>query len=156
MNINVTLVVQMIAFAIFVYGTMKLIVPPLMKMMADRQSRIAEGLAAAEKGARSLQDAAVKTEEQLKAARAQAQDILGGANRQAAKIVEDAKGQAQVEADRIKQSGRAEIEREIAAAKEQLRKQLGDLAVLGAARILKREIDAKAHADVIKELAARI
>lgn len=156
MNINVTLLFQLVAFAIFVVLTMKLVWPPLLKVMEDRRARIADGLAAAEKGAKSLQDASAKSDEALKAARVQAQDILAAANKQAAQIVEQARTAAQTEGERIKSAAKAEVDREIAQARDTLRKQVGELAVVGASRILKREIDAKAHADLISQLAAQI
>ena len=156
MNINLTLFVQAAVFALFIWITARWPWRWLMEMIEARNKHIAEGLAAAEKGTRSLQDAAAKSEEQMKQARSQAQDILGAANKQAAQLVEQARTQAKTEGERIVKSARDEGDRQIQQAREQLRKQVGDLAVLGAARILKREVDAKAHADVIKELAAKI
>jgi F-type H+-transporting ATPase subunit b len=156
MNINFTLIAQAAVFVVFILFTARFVWPPLMRAVGERQKTIADGLAAAERGAKSLQDASVKSDEALKSARNQAQEILGNASRQAAQMVDQAKGQAQTEAERIKTAARAEAEREIAAAKETLRKQVGELAVVGAAKILRREIDAKAHADVLKELAAKI
>lgn len=156
MDINFTLFAQAAVFAIFIWFTARFVWPPLMKAVEDRQKIIADGLAAAERGARSLQDAAVKSDEALKQARVQAQDILGNANKQAALTVEGAKTQAQLEAERIKESARAEVVREVNKAREALRQQVGQLAVAGATQILKREIDAKAHADLLKDLAARV
>jgi F-type H+-transporting ATPase subunit b len=156
MDINATLILQMIAFAVFVWVTMKLAVPPISKAMQDREARINDGLAAADRAAKSLQDASAKSDEALKAARAQAQDILASANKQAATVVEQAKGTAVTEAERIKASARDEVDRELSKAREELRRQVGSLAVAGASKILKREIDAKAHADVLDDLAARV
>ena len=156
MDINATLILQMIAFAVFVWVTMKLAVPPITKAMQDREARIADGLAAADRAAKSLQDASAKSDEALKAARTQAQDILASANKQAATVVEQAKGTAVTEAERIKASARDEVDRELSKAREELRRQVGSLAVAGASKILKREIDAKAHADVLDDLAARV
>jgi F-type H+-transporting ATPase subunit b len=156
MDINVTLIFQSVAFIIFVILTMKLVWPPIMKAMDDRRAKIADGLAAADKGAKALQEAASKSDEALKDARRQAQDILSAASKQAAQIVEQARGQAQAEGERIKESAKAEVDREIAHARDVLRKQVGELAVAGASQILKREIDAKAHADVLSALAAKI
>jgi F-type H+-transporting ATPase subunit b len=156
MNLNATLIFQSIAFLLFVAFTWKYVWPPILKAMNDRQARIADGLAAADKGARALQDASTKSEEALHAARAQAQDILAAANKQAAQIVEQAKGTAQVEADRIVAKAQDDVAREVAHARETLRQQVGELAVAGAAKILKREIDTKAHADVLNELATKI
>ena len=156
MSITFTLIAQAIVFALFIWFTAKFVWPPLMRAVEDRQKKIADGLAAAEKGNRSLAEASVKTEEQLKAARAQAQEILAAANKQAGQVVEQAKGTAQSEAERIKAAAREDVDREINRAREALRKQVGELAVAGAAQILKREINAQAHADVLKDLAAKI
>ena len=156
MSINVTFIAQMLAFAALIWLTMKFIWPWLVKALDERHKRIADGLAAAEKGQRSLAEASVKTEEQLRAARGQAQEILDAAGKQAGQVVEQAKGTAQTEAERIKAAAHEEVEREVNRVREALRKQVGELAVAGAAQILKREIDAKAHADVLKDLAAKI
>lgn len=156
MSINLTLIAQALVFAIFIWFTAKFVWPHLMKAMEERQKTIADGLAAAERGAKALLEASSKSEEALAQARVQAQEILGGANKQATQMIEQAKAQAQAEAERIKQAGHADAEREIAKGREELRQKVGELAVAGAAKILKREIDAKAHADVLKDLAARV
>lgn len=156
MDITFTLIAQAIVFALFIWFTATFVWPPLMRAVDARQKQIADGLANAEKGNRALAEASSKSDEQLKAARAQAQDILSSANKQAGQAIEQAKGAAQGEAERIKAAAREEVEREVNRVKEQLRKQVGELAVAGAAQILKREIDAKAHADVLKDLAAKI
>ena len=156
MNINLTLFAQAIVFALFIWFTKKFVWSYLMTKVAERQKAVADGLAAADRGNRSLAEASAKSDEQLKAARVQAQDILSNANKQAGQMVEAAKGTAQTEAERIKAAAHAETVREVERVREMLRKQVGELAVAGAAQILKREIDAKAHADVIKELAAKI
>ena len=156
MNLNATLIFQAVALGLFVWFVMRLVRPPIAKAMSDRQTRIADGLAAAEKGARALQDASAKSDDALKQARAQSQDILAAANKQAAQLVEQAKTTAKSEGERIVNAAREETQREVNQAKEQLRKQVGELALIGAAKILKREIDPKAHADVLNELAARV
>ena len=156
MDINLTLFAQAAVFAIFIWFTARFVWPPLMKAVEERQAKIADGLAAAEKGARSLQDASAKSDEALKQARTEAQGILAAANKQATQLIDQAKGTAKSEADRIAVGAREEVSREVLQAKEQLRKQVGELAVIGAAKILKREIDAKAHADVLNDLAARV
>lgn len=156
MDITFTLIAQSLVFAIFIAFTAKFVWPPLMRAVESRQKTIADGLAAADKGNRSLAEASAKTEEQLKAARAQAQDILTAANKQAGQLVEQAKGTAQGEAERIKAAAREEVDREVNRVRETLRKQVGELAVAGAAQILKREINAQTHADVLKDLAAKI
>jgi F-type H+-transporting ATPase subunit b len=156
MDITFTLIAQAIVFALFIWFTAKFVWPPLMRAVEARQKQIADGLAAADKGNRALAEASAKSDEQLKAARVQAQDILSNASKQAGQTVEQAKGTAQTEAERIKAAAREEVEREVNRVKETLRKQVGELAVAGAAQILKREINAQAHADVLKELAAKI
>lgn len=156
MDLNATLIFQAVAFALFVWFTMKFVFPPITKAMDDRKAKIADGLAAAEKGARSLSDAAARSDEALKQARVQAQEILSAANKQATQMVEAAKGQAKTEADRIVAAARDEVSREVGKAREELRKQVGALAVDGASKILKREINASAHADVLNDLAARV
>ena len=156
MNLNLTLIAQALVFAAFIWFNTKFVWPFLTKKIEERQKTIADGLAAAERGTKALEEASSKSEEALKSARSQAQEILSSATKQASQVVEQAKGQAQTEADRIKEAARAEAVREISAAKEALRKQVGELAVVGASKILKREIDAKTHGDVLKELAAKI
>ena len=151
-----SIVGQMIVFAIFVWFTMKFVWPPITKAMEERRAKIADGLAAAEKGAQALKAASSKADDELRLARTQAQEILATANKQATQMIEQAKASATTEADRIKANGAAEVQRELTQAKEALRKQVGELAVLGAAKILKREIDAKAHAEVLGDLAARV
>lgn len=147
---------QMIVFAIFVWFTMKFVWPPITQVLEERRQKIADGLAAAERGAQALKEASAKSDDELKVARGQAQDIIAAANKQATQMIEQAKATAASEAERIVESGHAEVQRQVAQAKDALRKELADLAVLGAARILKREINAQAHADVLTDLAARI
>jgi F-type H+-transporting ATPase subunit b len=156
MEINVTLIGQMIAFALFVWFTMKYVWPPITGAMQERQQKIADGLAAGEKGARELQDASVKSEEALQVAREEAREVIAGANRQANQILEEARTLAQSEGVRIKSQAQAEIDQGVSSARDSLRKQLAGLAVSGAAQILQREIDAKAHSDIIERLAAQI
>lgn len=156
MSINVTLFGQAIVFAIFVWFTMKYIWPPITKAMRDRQKRISEGLAAAERGARELNEATEKAESMLKQAREQAQEVLSNAQRQANENIERSRDEARAEGERIIESAREEIDQSITHAKEELRREVGQLAVDGAERILKREIDAKAHNDIIDDLVAEI
>jgi len=156
MNVNATLFGQMLAFGILIWFTLKFVWPPLLAAIEERQKKIADGLAAADRAAASLKDATAKSDEELKAARQQSAEIVAAANKQAAQLVEQAKTAATTEAERIRTAAKGEVDREIASARESLRKQVGELAVLGASRILKREVDAKAHADVIGDLAARI
>lgn len=156
MDINATLLGQALAFGILIWFTLKFVWPPLLGAIEERRKTIADGLAAAEKAEQSLKVASAKSDEELKAARVQATEILAAANKQASQLVEQAKAAAATEAERIRTAAKGEAEREIAAARDGLRKQVGELAVLGAARILKREVNASAHADIVGELAARI
>lgn len=156
MSITFTLIAQALVFLIFILFTAKFVWPPLMQAVEERQKKIADGLAAADKGARALAEASATRDAELKAARAQAQEILAAAGKQATQLVDQAKTTAQSEAQRIKEAAAGEVDREIGKARETLRKQVGELAVAGAAQILKREINAQAHADVLKDLAAKI
>lgn len=156
MNINATLLGQMLAFGVLIWFTMKFVWPPILAAIEERQKKIADGLSAAERASASLKEASKKSDEELKAARQQASEIVAAANKQAAAVVESAKEHANIEAERIRATAKGELDREIAVAREVLKDKVGELAVLGASTILKREVDAKAHADVIGELAAKI
>ena len=156
MSINATLLAQMIVFAVFVWFTMKFVWPPIMQAMRDRQKRISEGLAAAERGVRELNEATAKAEDMVAKARTQAQEILTNAQRQADDTLERAREDARAEGERIVTAAREEVDQAVASAKEDLRREVGSLAVVGAERILKREIDAKAHNDIIDDLVAEI
>lgn len=156
MSINATLLGQMIVFGVFIWVTMKFIWPPIVAAMADRQKRIADGLAAAEKGARELNEATSKAETLLKETREQAQEILNNANKQANDNIERSREEARAEGERLVEAARDEIKQSISHAKEELRKEVGQLAVVGAEQILKREIDAQAHNDIIDNLIAEI
>lgn len=156
MDLNATLLFQSVAFLLFVAFTWKYVWPPILKAMNERQARIADGLAAAEKGARALQDASAKSDEALKEARVQAQEIIAAANRTAAGMVEQAKTTAQAEGERILAKANEDVQREVEHARAALREKVGELALTGAAKILKREVDAQAHADILGELAAKV
>lgn len=152
MNINATLLIQIVAFVLLIWFVNKVLWGPLTKLMADRQKRIADGLSAAEMGKHELELAEQKVKETLKEAKAQAQNILAQAEKRANEIVEDAKIQAQEEAERVKAAAQAEIEQEIAQAREQLRKEVAELVVTGAEKILRKEVDAKAHEELLNSL----
>jgi F-type H+-transporting ATPase subunit b len=151
-----SIVGQMIVFFVFVMFTMKFVWPPITKALEERRTRIADGLAAADRGAASLKEASARSDEALKAARVQAQDIVAAANKQATQMIEAAKATATAEAAKIVEHANGEVTRQVAQAKQELGRQVADLAVLGAARILKREVNASAHADILQDLAARI
>lgn len=156
MNINLSLFAQALTFALFIWFTVKFVWPPLLRAIEQRQKQIAEGLAAAERGKQDLEQASRRTAELLSEARRQAQDVLGQAEKRAAEIIEEAKIAARAEGERLVAGAKAEVEQEISRAKEMLRAQVAALAVAGAEQILKREVDAKAHADLLRSVEAQL
>jgi F-type H+-transporting ATPase subunit b len=152
MNINVTLVAQVITFAAFIWFTLKFVWPPLLRAIEARQKTIAEGLAAAERGRQDLDAAAKRSGEMVAQAKQQVQEIIAQAERRAVEIVEEAKGAARSEGDRLVAGAKAEIDQEFSRAREALRDQVAALAVAGAEKILRREVDAKAHAELLAQL----
>jgi len=149
MNMNLTLVMQAVAFFAFILFTAKFVWPPLIRAIETRQRQISEGLQAGEQGRQNLATAEKRIGAMLDEAKQKAAEIVAQGEKFRAETVEAARGEAQAEKDRIVASGRSEIEQELTRAKEQLRNQVADLAVAGAARILKREVDANAHADLL-------
>jgi len=156
MNITVTLFAQMIAFILLLYFVNKVLFKPMNKMLDDRQKRIADGLAAAEKGIKEQELAEKRALEKLSDAKNQASEIISQAQKRANEIIEEAKDGARTEAAKIENAAKAEIEQEINRAKEQLRREVAGIAVIGAGKILKKEINAAAHGDLMKDLAAQI
>lgn len=156
MNITMTLIGQMIAFVLLIYFVNRVLWGPVSKMLEDRQKRIADGLAAGEKGKHELELAEKRAKESLHEAKVKAGEIIAQAEKRASEIVERSKQDARDEAARIQVSAKAEIEKEVHRAKEGLRAQVSNLAVAGAGKILKREINAKAHEDLLKDLVAQI
>lgn len=156
MNINLTLLGQMITFGLLVWVTMKFVWPPIIQAMQERQKKIADGLAAAERGKHEQQLAEDKAKLVLHEAKQQANEIISQAQKRANELVEASKDTARQESDRIKASAQTEIEQEVHRAREELRKQVGTIAVAGAERILKKEVDPKAHDQVIQDLVAQI
>ncbi len=156
MNLNYTLFGQMITFAILIWFTAKFIWPPLMKAIEERQQKIAEGLAAADNAQKNLAQAEEKVNDELKLARTKANEIIDQAHQRASQILDQAKNDAVAEANRQKLLAEAEIAAAANRAKEELRKQVSTLAVSGAEKLLKREIDANAHKVLIDELAAQL
>jgi F-type H+-transporting ATPase subunit b len=152
MNINLTLLMQAVIFAIFIWFCASFIWPVLMRAIEERQKQIADGLAAGEEGRQSLSRAEKKIAEMLTEAKTRASDIVAQGEKLKLDTVEQARTDAQAEADRIIAAGKAEIEQEVNRAKEALRGQVAALAVAGAAKILRREVDAKTHADLLSEL----
>ncbi len=153
MNINITLFGQMIAFVAFVWFCMKFVWPPILAAMAEREQKIADGLAAADRASHDLELAKEKAVERLKEAKEEAAGIVDSANKRANQIVEEAKDAAVVEADRVKASAQAEIEQETNRAREQLRGQVAALSLAGAEKVLGAAIDKDAHNDLVDKLA---
>lgn len=156
MNINLTLIGQTITFFFFVWFCLKFVWPPIMKALEERRSKIADGLAAAEKGQHEEELAKQRASEILKDAKAQAQEIIRQAEKRGAEVVEEAKLAAKAEGERMITAAQAEIEQSVTRAREELRGQVVSLAVAGARKVLKKEIDEKANADLIKDLAAQL
>lgn len=156
MNINATLIGQLIAFAVFVWFCMKFVWPPLIAAIEERQKKIADGLAASERAEKDLELAQNKASEQLKEAKAQAAEIVEQAKKRASQIVDEETQRGHSEREKIIAQGQAEIEAERNRAKEDLRKQVAALAVAGAERILAREIDAAAQSDIVEKLVAEL
>ncbi len=156
MNINLTLLFQMVAFAIFVAFCMKYVWPPLLQAIQDRQAKIAEGLAASEKAQHDLELAKEGAAKALKEAKAEAATLIEQAKKRHSEIVESAKEDARAEAEKILAGARAEIEQEVNRAREQLRAQVASLVVAGAEKIIERNIDADKQNDIVEKLVAEL
>ena len=156
MSINATLIIQMIVFAILVWFTMKFVWPPITAALDERVKKIAEGLSAADKAKSELAAANKRVEVQLSAARDDAAKRLADAERLAQQMVEEAKGRASEEAAKIIASARAEAEQESVKAREALREQVAGLAVKGAEQILRKEVNADVHAELLGRLKAEL
>jgi F-type H+-transporting ATPase subunit b len=155
-NINATLIGQMVAFAIFIFLTQRFVWPPIVAAMAERTKRIADGLQAADKAEKDLELAKKKVTEELGSAKKEAAAIIDSANKRAIEIVEEAKEKARVEADRLKASAAAEIEQATSRAREELRSKVVVLAMAGAEKILASSIDQNAHTELVNKLAAEL
>jgi F-type H+-transporting ATPase subunit b len=156
MNLNFTLFAQAAAFVLFIWFTVKFVWPPLLRAIETRQKTIADGLAEAERGRSSLAEAQKQTEVLLREARARAQEIVVAAEKTASQRIEESKSQAKTEGERLLGAAKAAIEQEVQSAKQQLREQVATLAVSGAEKILRREVDARAHADMLNQLKAQL
>lgn len=156
MNINLTLIAQLVSFAVFVWFTMRFVWPPLVQAMDERKAKIADGLAAAERGAHEQELAEKRAAETIVQAKQQAAEIKANAEKQASMIVEEAKNKAQEEGSRQLAAAQAEIEQETNKAREQLRGKVAELAIVGAEKILRKEIDANAHKDIVDAVAQQI
>jgi F-type H+-transporting ATPase subunit b len=156
MNINATLIGQSITFLIFVWFCMKYIWPPIMNALETRKKTIADGLATADRAKLDLELARKKASENLHEAKSQAAEIIAQAERRAAQMVEEAKTAARSEGDRQLVAAKAVIEQEANRARESLREQVANLAMAGAEKILRREVNAQTHADLLKQLKAEL
>ena len=149
MNINFTLFAQAIVFTAFIWFTIRFVWPPLLRAIEARQKQIADGLAAGEQGRKSLEVSSRQAEQAIQEARTRAAEIIAQAEKRDAQMVEAAKVAAKAEGDREKAAAKADIQQEASRAREQLREQVAALAVAGAEKILRREVDAKAHAELL-------
>ncbi|KJF86426.1 F0F1 ATP synthase subunit B [Photobacterium phosphoreum] len=156
MNMNATLLGQAIAFFLFVVFCMKYVWPPIMEAIEERQKKIADGLAAADRAAKDLNLAQANASDQLKEAKRAASELIEQANKRKAQIVDDAKIEAQAEREKILAQGMAEIEAERNRARDELRKQVATLAVIGAEKIIGRSIDMEAQTDILNKLTAEL
>ncbi len=156
MNINLTLIGQLITFIVFVWFSKKFVWSPIIDALAERRTTIADGLAAADKGQAAQAEGEKQAGILVDEAKGQASEILSKAEKRGTEIVGEAKTEAGVEGDRILVAARAEIDTEVSKAKEGLRAQVSELAIAGAQQILKREVDDKAHAALLDDLAAKL
>lgn len=156
MDINATIIGQFITFSILVWFTMRYVWPPIVKVMHDREKKIASGLEAAERSKRELEMAEHKSFSIIREAKQQAMQIIEQANLHSSQLVEEAKTQAKQEGQRIVEMAQGEIDREVTRAKEALKSEVAKLAVLGAEKIIQRNIDPATHQDLLNKLAAEI
>ncbi len=156
MSINATILAQMIIFALLVWTCVSWIWPMTLRNMVAREKRIADGLAAADKGQKDLAEAGGRAEALIKEAREKAMQVEENARRRANEMIEQAKVTATAEAERLITAAKARIAQESNSAREELRRQVAALAVSGAGKILEREVDARTHAEVLDKLATRI
>jgi F-type H+-transporting ATPase subunit b len=152
MNINLTLFAQAITFAAFIWFTVKFIWPWLLRKIEERQKTIADGLAAADQGRRSLELSTRQADEAIKEARARAAEILAQAEKRRQELIDHARQEAKQEGDRELAAAKAEIDQEVTRAREELRERVASLAVAGAEKILRREVDARAHGDLLESI----
>ena len=152
MNLNLTLIAQAITFTAFIWVTVKFIWPYMLRAIEARQKTIADGLAAAEEGKRSLELSNKRADEEIRKARDRAAEVLSQAEKRAAQLVEEAKNAAKEEGNREKAAAKAEIAQEVTRAREQLRDHVASLAVAGAEKILRREVDARAHGELLDSI----
>lgn len=156
MNLNLTLFVQLVVFLILAIFTAKVVWPPIMKALDERAQKISDGLLAAERGKEEMAAVEKRVQVELSTAREEGQRRVGEAEKYAQKLAEEIREKASAEAARIIEQAKADAEQQINQAREALRAEVADLAVKGAEQILKREVDAKAHADLLKQLSSEL
>jgi F-type H+-transporting ATPase subunit b len=156
MNFNLTLIAQALAFALFIWFAVKFIWPYLTSKIEQRQKQIADGLAAGERGRQELEAAGKRAHEELAKARERVGEIIGSAEKRDSQMLDEAKAAAKAEADRILAAAKADIDQQIARAKEMLRERVADLAVAGAEKILRREVNVQTHAELLGQLKKEI
>ena len=152
MNLNATLFAQLVVFFILAWFTMKFVWPPIVKALDERAKKIADGLAAAERGKHDLELATKRSSDALREGKEKAAELIAHADKRGQQIVEEAKEAAKAEAEKIIAAARAEVTQEVARAKEELRARVAELAMGGAGKILRREIDVKVHADIVASI----
>ena len=156
MNLNFTMIAEAAVFIALIWFAKRFVWSFLVQKIEERQKLIADGLAEAERGRSSLADAQKQTEKLIGEARARAQEIVVAAEKAASQRIEESKQQAKTEGERLVAAANAQIEQEVQSAKQQLREQVASLAVSGAEKILRREVDARAHADMLNQLKAQL
>ncbi|MCP5082040.1 MAG: F0F1 ATP synthase subunit B [Alphaproteobacteria bacterium] len=156
MNINLTLVAQLISFVVFVWFTMKFVWTPIMAALEERKNGIADGLAAGDRGQHEQELAKNRAREVLHEAKMQASEIVSQAQKRAGEVCDEATDNAQAEGARILTAAKVDVEQEAVGARGLLRERVAELAVAGAAKILQREVDAEAHRDIVASLAKQI
>ena len=152
MNLNLTLFAQAVTFSAFIWFTVKFIWPFMLRAIETRQKTIADGLAAAEQGRRALEVSSREADSAIQSARARAAEIVSQAEKRGAQLVDEARSAAKEEGNREKAAAKAEIEQEVTRAREQLRDRVASLAIAGAEKILRREVDAKAHGELLESI----
>ncbi len=152
MNLNATLFAQIVVFFILAWFTMKFVWPPIMKALDERATKIAEGLAAAERGRQSFDLASKHSAETMREGKEKVAEVIAQADKRALQIIEEAKQQARLEAEKIVAGAQADIEQAAARAKEALRERVAELAIAGAEKILRREVNASVHADMLSAI----
>lgn len=152
MNLNLTLIAQAVSFTVFIWFTVKFVWPHMLRAIETRQKTIADGLAAAEQGRRALELSSRQADDAVKEARSRASEILAQAEKRAAQLIDEAREAAKEEGNREKAAAKAEIEQEVTRAREQLRDRVASLAVAGAEKILRREVDARAHGELLESI----